>query len=176
MIKQGFSGKYQLPQNLPYRLDSPVMWKAKFATTHWGPLCTARIIASSLGHWPAMQVFPGRDPRNSLWTTCVLVCLQNLQNLNNLGIIIVVYSYRVWNINTGSKNIRLSQSLQEFIHSCLICFQIIFINLYVTDPAAERIRITDWFHKLKVTDLNISEKTNNSPFFVNNKSIKEHHT
>ena len=60
---------------------SPMTWKAKFATTHCERLCPARIIALPLGHWPAMQVFPGRDSRNSLWTTCVLICPQNLNNL-----------------------------------------------------------------------------------------------
>ena len=44
------------------------------------------------------------------------------------------------------------------------------------DPAAERIRVTDWFHKLRVMDLNISERTNNSPFLINNKIIEEHYT
>ena len=55
-------------------------WKAKFATTHCERLCPARIIVSPLGHWPATQVFPGRDPCNSSWTTCVPLCPQNLNN------------------------------------------------------------------------------------------------
>ena len=63
---------------------SPMTWKAKFATTHCERLCPARIIASPLGHWPATQVFPGRDPRNSSWTTCVLLCPQNLNNLRRI--------------------------------------------------------------------------------------------
>ena len=57
-----------------------MMWKAKFATTHCERLCPARIIVSPLGHWPATQVFPGRDPCNSSWTTCVPLCPQNLNN------------------------------------------------------------------------------------------------
>ena len=59
----------------------PMTWKAKSATTHWERLCLARIIVSPLGHWPVTQVFPGRDPRNSSWTTCVLLCPQILNNL-----------------------------------------------------------------------------------------------
>ena len=67
-------------------------WKAKFATTHCERLCPARIIASPLGHWPAKQVFPRRDPHKSSWTTCAPICPQNL---NNLRIIYNSYSYRV---------------------------------------------------------------------------------
>ena len=56
-------------------------WKAKSATTHCECLCPARIIASPFNYWLVTQVFPGRDPRNSLWTACVLLCPQNLNNL-----------------------------------------------------------------------------------------------
>ena len=168
-----------------------MMWTAKPATTHCRRLCPARIIALPLGHWPATQVFPGGDLRNSSWMACILLCPQNLNNLriiyNSLFILgpewsLFVhvrnisswcaqiihhlkahndcwkkhshqtrsYLYRIWNINTGSENIWLSWLFQEFIHIRLFCFQILFIDLCVTDPAAERIRVTDWFHKLKV--------------------------
>ena len=46
----------------------------------------------------------------------------------------------------------------------------------MTNPTLERIYLTDWFHKLKVTGLNISEMTSNSPFFINSKSVEEHPT
>ena len=56
-------------------------WKAKSATMHCEYLYPARVIASPFNHWPATQIFPGRDPRNSSWMTCVLLCPQNLNNL-----------------------------------------------------------------------------------------------
>ena len=55
--------------------------RAKFATTHCECLCPAGVVASPLGHWPATQVFPGWDLRNSSWTTRDLICPQNLNNL-----------------------------------------------------------------------------------------------
>ena len=55
-------------------------WKAKSATTHCEYPYPARVIVSPFNHWPAMQIFPGRDPRNSSWTICVLLCPQNLNN------------------------------------------------------------------------------------------------
>ena len=86
------------------------MWKAKSATTHCECLCLARIIALPLGHWPATQVFPGRNERNSSWTAWVLLGPQNLNNLkrtcNSLLIpdpeqsptvhITVIYSQWIW--------------------------------------------------------------------------------
>ena len=85
------------------------------------------------------------------------------------------YLYRIWNINAGFKIIWLSWVPKNlFIFVC--SDSELFVKLYVTDPAMEQIQVTDWFHKLKVTDLNISKRTNNSPFFFNNKSIEKHYT
>ena len=169
--------------------------RAKSATTHCEYLYPARIIASPFNYWLVTQVFPGRDPRNSLWTTCVLLCPQNLNNLrrtcNSLLTpdpewspfvrIRVICSHWIWVshqlkvCNDRWKNIRTSLEIHDFIYMCLLCCQITFINLFVKDPAVEWIRVTDWFHKLKVTDLNISERVNNSPFFIDNKIIEKYH-
>ena len=78
-------------------------------------------------------------------------------------------------IYTGSEIIQLSLAPKNLF---IFIFSVskVFIKLCVTDPAVERIQVTDWFHKLKVSDLNISERTNNKPFFFNNKSIEKHYT
>ena len=68
-------------------------------------------------------------------------------------------------INTGFKTDQVSRLPQTM-----------FIKLCRTDPTLVRIRLTDRFHKLKVTGFNISEPTNNSPFSINSKSIKEYPT
>ena len=83
-------------------------------------------------------------------------------------------------IYTGSEVLMPDLKLSGFPNCSknlfIFIYQIIFINLCVTDPAVERIQVTDWFQKLKVMDLNISERINNSPFFINNKSIEKHYT
>ena len=56
-------------------------WKAKSALTHYEYLYPARVIASPFNRWPATQIFPGRDPRNSSCMICILLCPQNLNNL-----------------------------------------------------------------------------------------------
>ena len=192
-------------------------WKAKSATTHCEYLYPARVIASPFNRWPVTQIFPGRNPCNSSWTICVLLCPQNLKNLRRtynslltpdpewspivhirmicshriqiIHLTLIVcnghwekrsyrarnYLYRVWNINTGSETIGSANGSEDFIHMRLLHCQIMFINLFVADPNAEQIQMTDWFHKLKVTDLNISKRINDSPFLINNKIIKQYH-
>ena len=78
MITLDFSRKLPLISEITLL---PITWKAKSATTHWECLCPARIIVSPFGHWPATRVFPGRDPSNSSWTACIILCPQNLNNL-----------------------------------------------------------------------------------------------
>ena len=78
MITLDFSRKLLLISEITLL---PITWKAKSATTHWECLCPARIIVSPFGHWPATRVFPGRDPSNSSWTACIILCPQNLNNL-----------------------------------------------------------------------------------------------
>ena len=71
--------------------------------------------------------------------------------------------------SSGSAN-----NSKNFIYMRLLCCQITFINLFVTDPAMEWIQVTDRFHKLKVMDLNISGRVNNSPFLINNEIIEKY--
>ena len=57
----------------------------------------------------------------------------------------------VWvRVNTGSemlipdpKSFGSSNSSEDFINMCLLCRQVTFINLFVGDPNAERIRVID---------------------------------
>ena len=96
-------------------------WKAKSDATHCECLYLARIIASPFNCWPATQVFPGGDLRNSSWTIFVLLCLQkktqyskkNLKNFIHTGYKLFTF---VWEpmTNIYKKNIR---SGSEFIHT-----------------------------------------------------------
>ena len=151
---------------------------------HCEYLYPPRVIASSFNRWPATQIFPGRDPRSSSWTICVLLCPQNLNNLrrthNSLLIpdpewspivhIRIICSLRIYELFTShwqfvtaiEKDIRTglkiiyteskilipdpksfgsSNSSKDFIHMCLLCCQVAFINLFCdgsesgTDPS-----------------------------------------
>ena len=73
------------------------MKKAKSDTTHCEHLCLAGAVSPSFASWPTARLFSGRDPPNSLWTVCVLLCPQNLKNLKSF------ISYRTQFIYTGSE-------------------------------------------------------------------------
>ena len=51
-------------------------WKAKSDMTHCEYLCPVRSVALSFNCWSTTRGFPGRDPRNSSWTICILLCPQ----------------------------------------------------------------------------------------------------
>ena len=55
--------------------------KAKSDMTHCGYLYPVRSVGLSFSCWSTTRGFPGRDPHNSSWTKCVLLCPQNLNNL-----------------------------------------------------------------------------------------------
>ena len=59
-------------------------------TTHCERLYPARVIASFFSYWTTTRIFPGREPRNSSWTICILLCPQNLKNLERFWSILLI--------------------------------------------------------------------------------------
>ena len=80
-------------------------------------------------------------------------------------------SYRIWNINTRFKITQPSWLFWGLIYVHSLCLQTVFVKFRIMNLILEQIWLTDWFHKLKVTVLNISKTTNNSPFFILNKNV-----
>ena len=69
---------------------------------------------------------------------------------------------RIRNINTGFKSNQSSDRPQELFMLTDSVPKNMFTWLCVTYSTLEQIQLTDWFHKLKATGLNISETTSNS--------------
>ena len=139
-----------------------VVKKPKSDMMHCERLCPAGAVAPSFTCWLTAWLFSGRDRRNSSWTICVPPLSSNLRKLKNLEILFIPdpilflpdpklffgidstknsflpdlkYSYRIWNIHTGSS----SYPYRVLFCSCGSKF----IKLLLTIPESSNI-IVSW--------------------------------
>ena len=96
-----------------YYLNAYDVKKAKSDTTYCERLYPARIIAPSFNFWLTARIFPGRNPRNSLWMICVLLVLKP-KNWKRIWKILFI---RIRNINAGSESISNCLRLRIIINA-----------------------------------------------------------
>ena len=144
--------------------------KAKSVTMHCECLYPARIIASSFSPWLMTQIFPGRDPRNSSRKVCVLLCPQNPQKLKRFW---RIYSYRIQNIKTGSKNISNCSHLRIIFHAVYELFTLHWKLTTTVDVRKPSFRV--WIYLYQVWNINAGSKLfatfDNSEDFIHIRSF-----